>query len=169
MSEEQSIDQICQAWWEELPQRPGDRARLRRAGGTADAMMVAATHRLADRLRPLGVTSARRTALLAILLAQAKHCESSGATLPTRLGESRGDRARFSEARFRRLLRAANEEDLLLQMRRAIRILDDAIHLPSLVDAVRYWSFDPDKHVPTMIQWASEYFAKVPRPKPVHT
>jgi hypothetical protein len=52
----------------------------------------------------------------------------------------------------------------LLQLRRAIRILEGRIHLPSLTEAVRFWSFDPGKRARTITDWACDYYAKAPAP-----
>lgn len=167
MTDSTQLTSTCTAWWHDLNDRPGDRAQLRRAGSIADAMMVSATHRLADRLREFDLTSMRRVALLAVLLAQAKECQTAGASLPECLGQKRGDQATFSELRFRRLLQAASEDDLLLHLRRAVRILDNRVHLPSLIEAVRFWSFDPDKRTRIITRWACDYYGKAPTPTSV--
>jgi CRISPR type I-E-associated protein CasB/Cse2 len=164
MTESAQLAKACTAWWHDLDNRPGDRAHLRRAGSIDDALMVPATHHLGDSLRKLGLRGARRAALLASLLAQAKECDANGETMPERLGQRQGDRATFSEARFRRLLQAADEDDLLHHLRRAIRILGGQVHVPSLVEAVRFWSFDPDKRTRIISSWASGYYSKAPFP-----
>ena len=167
MSNTKQFTTTCISWWNDLNHRPGDRAQLRRAGSIADAMMVPATHRLADSVRSLGMTSMRRVALLAALLAQLKECETSGASLPESLGQKRGDQSTFSELRFRRLLQVANEDDLLLHLRRAVRILNNRVHLPSLIEAIRFWSFDPDKRTQMITRWACDYYGTAPTPTSV--
>lgn len=162
MTDTLQTTKACSAWWHDLDNRPGDRARLRRAGSIVDAMMVPATHLLADRLRRLGFTSVRRAALLASLLAQVRQFDESGDSLPERLGRKQGNRAIFSETRFRRLLQAADEDDLLLHLRRALHILGDRAHLPSLIEVARYWSFDPDKRTRIIVRWACDYYSKAP-------
>jgi CRISPR type I-E-associated protein CasB/Cse2 len=162
MKDDQGLAQACLIWWQELSSRPGDRAALRRAGSVTDALMVPSTHRLADRVRAAGLRSPRRAALLAALLSQARSCDLDGEPLPARLGQRHDDRAMFSESRFRRLLRSSDEDDLLLQLRRAIRMLDGRIHLPSLAEAIRFWSFDPGRGASTITDWACDYYAKAP-------
>lgn len=164
MNEVPSLAHACLDWWRELASRPGDRAALRRAATVNDALMVPSAHHLAHRVRSAGMRSPRRVALLAALLAQARSCETEGDPLAMRLGKKDGNRAAFSESRFRRLLRASDDDDLLLQLRRAIRMLDDRIHLPSLTDAIRFWSFDSGKQVRTMTEWACDYYASAPAP-----
>jgi CRISPR system Cascade subunit CasB len=154
---------VCSTWWESLGNHSGDRARLRRCATIGDAMMVPSAHRLADALRGTGFTSMRRVALLAALLGQVKICHVDGDSLPMTLGRTHGDRATFSENRFRRLIQASDEDDLLLQLRRAIRILDDQVHLPSLVDAIRYWSFNPESKSTSLVtRWACDYYSSAP-------
>jgi len=165
MTDSPGMTSACLDWWEGLRDHPGDRARLRRGGRIDDALMIPSTHRLADRARPFGFVSIRRVALLASIAAQAKACDVDGATLPARLGTKIGEREAFSETRFRRLLQAADEDGLLLHLRRAIRILDDRVHLPSLIEASRYWSFNPDKSTSILTRWACAYYGTVPANK----
>lgn len=55
--------------------------------------------------------------------------------LARRLGEKAGERRRLSELRFQRLLRAADGDDRLQQMRRAIALLDTRIHPLAVLEA----------------------------------
>lgn len=165
MSDERTIEDACRSWWNDLAERPGDRAALRRAATVDEALVVASTYRLGDLVRPIGMKSARRIGLLAALLAQVRECDGGEESLAALLGRSVGDRAAFSESRFRRLLKSSDEDDLLRQLRRAIRILDDRVELRSLADAVRFWSFDPDKSASVRSRWAYDYYAKAPAPR----
>ncbi|MGH0036459.1 MAG: type I-E CRISPR-associated protein Cse2/CasB [Myxococcota bacterium] len=162
MTNQGTLVEACEEWWSGLTGRPGDRAALRRASSIDDALMVASTYRLGDMTRPFGLVSSRRVGLLAALLAQIREFDRGVGSLAESLGRSAGDRAQFSETRFRRLLKASDDDDLLRQLRRAIRILDDRVDLASLVEGVRFWSFDPDKRASLRSRWAYDYYSKAP-------
>lgn len=154
---------ICRHWWEDLKNHTGDRAQLRRCQSSGAALMVPATHWLIAGMTdiPFGGCRDERLAVLAALMARADSVE---ADKPMAEIMALGDRPALSPLRFRRLLASDDIDELLTQMRRAIDLLDRRVHLPSLVDALRWWSFDAtrkeDNHV--VIKWACDYFAKAP-------
>ena len=165
MTQTETLVKATQSWWENLDYSPGDRSRLRRCGQIQDALMIAATHDLSHRLTPLGLSSLKRTALLAAITAQVRTPIQGGETMAAMLGAPGGNGPKFSEVRFRRLLRSANEDDLLLQLRRAVSMLGNSCHLPSLVETIRYWSFEPSKGSNITNQWAYDYYKAFPRQK----
>lgn len=54
---------------------------------------------------------------------------------PRLMGDKAGERRRLSELRFQRLLRAADADDRLQQMRRAVALLDERIHPLAVLEA----------------------------------
>lgn len=155
-----SPTEICRTWWEQLDQQPGDRAALRRCDNVTAALMVPSTHWLSGQLSEHRFRN-EHTAALAALLAHVKSTDTS-LQLPEAMAQ--GDPPRVSTLRFRRILASADIDVLLTQLRRAITLLNGAVHLPSLVNALHYWRFNPTSKQDsrTVREWACAYYGKAP-------
>lgn len=167
MSEERfDPGNIAHKWWRELNGDPGageDRnskgdpgafARLRRASTPIEALAEARTIELAKRLganpdKPLQLT---RIGALAAVLA---HVRGHNASTPmaTLLGpDGQGENTAMSPLRFQRLMAAETPDDLMRQMRNAVKLLKGTANIPAMSCAIYYWN---DR---TRIRWTYEYW-----------
>jgi CRISPR type I-E-associated protein CasB/Cse2 len=157
--------EVCRDWWENiLPKYPGDKSRLKRAANCHIALTVPATHSLLKRLPTKQPQRELRIAGLAALLAQVDECPDKAQPMPKALAASKGERLLYSPTRFRRLLQADDADSLLQQLRRALRILDNQVHVPSLYEAMMFWSFERDGSSKQQVRWACSYYANIPTP-----
>ena len=145
------------AWWRSELDRDTAQGRrlaaeLRRAG-PVEAVSEPSVHELA---RALGTHDAHRLARLVTLLAEVRaHVPQ---TLARRLG---GAEPALSQMRFQRLMRAEGEE-LILGLRRALRIAEHRCNVPALGTDLLFWS---EK---TRITWCFHYFG-AEAPDETHT
>ena len=139
------IGKIVRKWWSALVSSDGTkraaRARLRSCSTPNEALAIYETLDLYRQLKATyGWVKADRVAILAIVLAQAK--DGSPEPLAKALGRKAfGDKesAVLSEARFRRLLQA-DDDELMDQFRRAIRLLKNAANPESIALTILNWS-----------------------------
>jgi len=160
MSDTPTTIEICARWWRDLDHHTGDRAALRRCDSVTAALIVPTTHTLIGQLAG-HYFRIEHAAALAALLAHVKSIDSD-VRLPEAMAQ--GDRPKVSTLRFRRILASTDIDELLSQLRRAIALLNGRVDLPSLVDALRSWRFDPTKKqdARTVRDWACAYYGKVP-------
>lgn len=154
-------------WWQSLqPQRPdGERnpmadrgalARLRRAASLAEAMAEEATLDLWRRL-PGDLRERRRlprVALIAHVLAHVR--EDDGRPAIAAVGRARADdedSAALKPIRFRRLLAAREDEELMREMRRLVALAERRINVGDLGASLLFWSDA------VRARWAFDYFA----------
>lgn len=141
---------------------PGDKAtiaRLRRAPTPMDALAEAQTIRLAERL---GVTPNKphklmRVGVIAAVLAEVK--EHKGKQNNTRaLGPKTeaDENPPMSSLRFRALLAARDEADLLREMRRTVKLLGNKVNVTTLASDIYYWGDN------TRINWSYHYWQEEP-------
>lgn len=159
---------IALAWWRDLQpdEEGGDRAalaRLRRAATLTEAMAEAATIDLWRRLvscDPAHRTTAcdldllPRVAAIAHVLAHAR--ENTEQTVMRRVGRERyGDAegAILKPIRFRRLLAARADDELMREMRRLVQLADRRLDVGHLAASLLFWSDA------TRARWAFDYFA----------
>jgi CRISPR system Cascade subunit CasB len=115
-------------WWYCLQNDRGSRARLRRA----DALGVLAEpayHDLHKVLAPCSVAASTRVALV-LAHVQTDVSQSVGKSLSEKL----------SMIRFRRLLQARDEEEIVREFRRAVDICGGAINVRELAGLLLYWN-----------------------------
>jgi CRISPR system Cascade subunit CasB len=84
-------------------------------------------------------------------------------TLGRRLGHVEGGAPRMSELRFRRMLAAAEPEDLLRQWRRAVHLVRRKAHVASLADDLYAWLKEldnPEAYADRSVRfhWAYDYY-----------
>lgn len=166
--------QAAQRWWTSLqdrradgaPNRSRDRAaiaRLRRASTPGDAFDEPSVF---DLYRSLGfgvrqnevVRRLPRVAVLAAVLAQVKPSdgrEGGKQRLATMLGVKAGeDRPVMSPLRFKRLLVADAEQEILTQFRRAVALVGARnIDIGDLAESLLEWGKDPRR-----MRWAFDYY-----------
>jgi CRISPR type I-E-associated protein CasB/Cse2 len=145
---------MAREWWAQLtdPKR-GDRgvlARLRRAQNPLDAAVTPAAMALYRRLgfgeKQLTYRLTRVGALahaLAFARTDRPNTGFSRALGARREGTSNAADRIYSELRFQRLMRAADDGELMIQLRRAVAILRDTVDIESFSDFVL--NFDHDR------------------------
>ena len=164
---------IARDWWRQLrpgPSRKGDRAalaRLRRAATTGEALMEPET---IDLCRKLGVsartrapTPGRVAALAAVLAHVTQEVDPpiiGGGGRPGMMrlvGPQSTDKtvreaAKLKETRFRALMSARTDDELLTSMRRLVALTGGKANLRDLARTMLSWS---EK---TRTRWAFEYY-----------
>lgn len=160
MTDEQSVGAIVVAWHgSSLTRADGSgrtaRARLRRCASPVDALAVAETHELYERLKEHGKTPAPdRLALLAATFARLKCVRGDKlAALLGRRAAKDGPR-RLSELRFQSLIRVRSHRDLMPPLRRSLAVLgsDPACNGWALAEDLYWWDDDARN------RWCFQYF-----------
>ncbi len=136
-------------WWAELgpkpaagdqPARPGDRAtlaRLRRADGLLEAASEPATIKLFQELqfdRNYATRDLPRAALVAAVLAHVREDDRSQSVAPA-IGQPRagaGSTPLITPLRFKRIVAARSPDELLVQFRRVVAIMDKTANVKDL-------------------------------------
>jgi CRISPR system Cascade subunit CasB len=153
-------------WWRDLqdtrrdgsPNPRGDRAalaRLRRAE-PVDALTDEAVMDLYRRMfGPAFVAAKMKLAVrLALVLAHVR--ENGKLRFGEALGEG-GDNAPLKPLRFKRLLLAESEEEIIRQFRRAVDLAGDVANVLDLARLLLDWT-DPDRSEKTRTRLAFNYF-----------
>ena len=142
---------IAEEWWRDLlsAERGGPRraalARLRRAATPLEVIQEPEALRLIARLP----RDPDRVAILAGVLAFVR--KSDNKSVARAIGIDDEKRAIMSEARFRRMLQARDDE-LMDAMRRLIRLTKGKVNVYDLSDAILYWGDRVRK------RWIFEYY-----------
>jgi CRISPR system Cascade subunit CasB len=149
-----SFAEIATEWWKTLEQHPGDRANLRRADDIIVAVPIRACREFLAATGGIGQDDRVVEARVAVTLVLAQiRSDSGGAHFARRLGLQAGaDKPVLAEPRFRRLLQIERPLDLVLPLRRALRLLDQSAPVGDLADSIRYWG---DK---TKRRWLFQYY-----------
>ncbi|MBE9605678.1 type I-E CRISPR-associated protein Cse2/CasB [Acetobacteraceae bacterium H6797] len=148
-------------WWRDLQggdagPRSKDRAalaRLRRCGTVAEAMREPATFDLFRRCGGQSEFELSKVALLAALLSHVR--EESSEWVARFVGPESPDKpetAVLKPLRFRRLMEADGEEELLTAFRRLIALMDGKANVEDLARALLYWSER------TRVTWTYRYW-----------
>lgn len=146
------------AWWRSLSDNRGDRAELRRCGTLTEVVFTPAYHRLRQAVCRYGAVYDDGLAAMAGLAAKVKN-DNAGLTLAEQMATKKGDSARVSGLRFRRLLKMKDREDLFIALGRVIALLGGSVNLQSLAQSAYFWN---DR---TRKQWAFDYYSKAPSEK----
>lgn len=146
-SKQQKGPDVAEEWWEDLKERRAARARLRRAKTLLEIMQEPEALRLIERL-PINPD---RVAMLAGILAWVR--DNDDQLVARAIGRTSLDEedAPVSEARFRRLLQARDDE-LMEAMRRLVRLTKGKANVRDLSFAVLYWGDRVKK------RWIFQYY-----------
>jgi CRISPR system Cascade subunit CasB len=156
------VGAISRDWWHALNGNGGrlgrDRAafaELRRSVDPIDLAFIPAFGELRRRLGAKSDPQLRSAAMIAHVLAHVR--EDDARPVARALGPTPGDEhAAMSEARFRRLLQAREDDDLARRLIRAVRMLKGKANIADLARAVWYWN---DR---TRREWAFRYLNAEP-------
>ena len=146
-SKQQKGPDVAEEWWENLKERRAARARLRRAKTLLEIMQEPEALRLIERLP----RNPDRAAMLAGILAWVR--DNDDQLVARAIGRTSLDEedAPMSEARFRRLLQARDDE-LMEAMRRLVRLAKGKANVRDLSFAVLYWGDGVKK------RWIFQYY-----------
>lgn len=172
MTREQDIGTRARQWWhdyvEPLPHRRGAAraamARLRRTHTAMDALMEPATLDLARRLGRTRPQDLPRVGMVAAVLAHVREnddrpvARAAGPASPSADPKKDDENAVVKYGRFRRLLQA-DDDDLVDQMRRLVRLLGGKANVADLAYSIFYWG---DR---TRQRWVFDYYALGTPPK----
>ena len=157
--------QVILSWWgRRLNSDTGAarkaRAQLRRATSPSEVLALDVTHDLHGHL---GINLARgdgplRLALVAATVAGLN--SSVRASLPRRFGEGDGDNRHLSPLRFQRILRAGDDWELAIRLRRALPIVGRTANVAGLGADLLRWGED------VRTRWCFDYFGAAPPDAP---
>ncbi len=148
-------------WWRALDGNRGDRAELRRCSTLAEVVFTPAYHRLRQAVLRYGKVNDDGLAVTAGLVAKVKN-NATDYTVAEQMAVGKGDSARVSGLRFRRLLKVKEREDLFTALGRVIALLGASVNIQSLAQSVYRWN-DPYAEIPK--KWAFDYYSKAPSEK----
>jgi len=149
---------VATSWWQELNPPDGLRtgneraalAHLRRAGTPLEAVRETATLSLIQRLPHY--RNKDRIAALAGVLAWVRENDDRPVARVIGRGSLDNSDAVMSEVRFRRLLHAADDGELMDAMRRLVRLADRKVNVRDLSNSVLYWGDGVRK------RWIFDYY-----------
>lgn len=133
-------------WWADLENNKGDRAALKRCGRPVEIAFIGAFHKLRFNLQSEAF-SPERLLLVAGLVPQVRLGDPStdqgrGDDLAVQMAKpsGKGREAAVHELRFRRLLQCQHSHELLIDLRRIIRLLDNRVDIYSLANTAYGWN-----------------------------
>lgn len=148
------LGEVLQQWWNDLQERNGDRAELRRAKTVADVILLPIFHRACLRFKPFFKEDEQWEVRLAAVLGLMAHIRHANPEQALAL-QMAGSPPVVSELRFRRLIQR-DRADLYVSMIRVLRILGNKANLHDVANSVYYWG-DKVKR-----DWAFAYFPNTP-------
>jgi CRISPR system Cascade subunit CasB len=148
---------IILEWWEELADKRGDRAELRRARSLEAVIFTSAYQRLWRRLRAMGWKTEDGVALVAGVLAHAGAHDPSARFAAQLAAPAHGDKPRYSGLRFRRLLQHETREELFEPAIRALALIGGRANLTDLARSLYDWNDKTRRH------WAFAYYGSNPK------
>lgn len=157
-SKTQTPEAIVYNWWQELRERKGNRAELRRAKTLSEVAFVPAYHTLRRRLMGTDWNNWEGIASIAGALA---HVDYHDGVLPfpalmASPGKT-GQSARVRGLRFRRLIQNKTREDLFGPVIRIIHLLEKRANVRDLAKSLYWWNDS------TRREWAFDYYDKSPK------
>ena len=139
-------------WWSELAHHKGDRAQLRRCQTVLDVALTPAFHTVLKRLgSKLNEKDRDRAALVVGVLAHVEQDLSVHSFGKAMWGVG-NDEPTVSDLRFRRLLRLDEPNELLRELKRAVRQVDGSAPINSLANDLMRWGDKAKK------DWAFAYY-----------
>ncbi|AID25750.1 type I-E CRISPR-associated protein Cse2/CasB [Salmonella bongori] len=160
-------------WHEELQEKRGARASLRRSVTVNDVCLSEGFRSLLMQTHTLWKIEGQewRFTALALTTAVAANVKTidERQTFAAQLGQMTGNNPVMSERRFTRLSTVKTSDELLRQLRRAVKLLNGAVNLISLAEDIFRWCQEHDdllnhhrrQQRPTefiRIRWALEYY-----------
>ncbi len=137
-------------WWTALQKDPGERAELRRCHTLNEAVLTPAYQRLRIALIKTLQGNEEGLAAVAGLLAHVKSPQFQ--PIARQMAEKKNDKPVVSESRFRRLLKAKDQRELFIAMKRVLHLLDGNADLYTLAQAAYFWNER------TRRDWANDYY-----------
>lgn len=160
---------LLKDWWKRLEDNKGERAFLRRASTLTQVMLSPSFVDLLRTLRnqdySIGGYDLPLSKIAAIAGLSARIESLSEESLATRMGTPKpgASTPAFSELRLRRILACDDIEELYVQLRRAIAILDDTVNLADLAATIWNWSpMDAKRPRDPRRQIAYDYYSVAP-------
>lgn len=149
------------SWWTGLNEDRGGRAVLRRASTPSEVAFCGSFHRLLAKLREAGCPISNRQAdWIAAVAGLVAHVKShaGGASVAQQMAtpKSPGAGGRVSGLRFRRVLAAADRDELYPLLIRVVRLLDGNVNVVNLAKSAFWWNERTKK------EWAYDYYATAP-------
>ena len=170
---EPSNREVLLKWWQELGDRRGERAELRRSD-TLDAVLLCEGFRhLWQALAQTGQCRERDMlawACVAAALAEVREQPTDeGMTFARRLGTQKEKTGKpyMSEMRFAQLQKSRSGDDFLRRLRRALALVNKAAPVLSLADNILHWFYEQQGNMGTKptdrlaVRWATDYFTAV--------
>lgn len=160
-------------WHEELQEKRGARASLRRSKTVSEACLSEGFRSLLMQTHTLWKIDGQEwrftaLALVAALSANVKTINEE-ITFAAQLGQMTGNHPVMSELRFSRLSAVKEPDDFLRQLRRAVQLLNGSVNLISMADDIFRWCRENDDLLNHMrrqqqpgefirIRWALDYY-----------
>lgn len=164
---------VLKEWHEDLQDLRGQRAGLRRSNTVNEACLSEGFRSLLMRTHTLWNIAGEewRFSALALTAALAAHVQKiiERPTFAAQLGQKNGSNPVMSTLRFSRMTAVKTPDDLLRQLRRAVKLLKGEVNLPSLAEDIFRWCRENDDRLnhfhralqPTefiKIRWALDYY-----------
>lgn len=152
---------ILYTWWKKLEHNKGDRAELKRCGELSEIALLPAYHHvrmlLADKFI---IPNKNENALCAVIgiLAGLKN-ESVIFSAAELFAEKKGESAKVSGLRFRRLLKCKTQQELFTSLRRILKLVDSTANPISIAHDIYNWGETIKK------KWAFDYYSKASNEK----
>jgi len=154
---------ILRNWWQELDNKKGEKAALKRAGSLTEVVFCPAYHRLLRTLRgaEYSVQQSRYPKLAAITGLSARIEDDIPGSFGAQMGALQpGDKPILSELRVRRVLASGDLEELYVLLRRALGILGGNASLSGLAFTIWQWESLAEKRpYDSRRQMAYDYYA----------
>jgi len=153
---DQAFGEALLKWWDQLQDRSGDRAELRRAQTVEGVVLLPVFQRACVRFAPYfrherdDSWQLRLAAILGLLAHVRQHNPEQSLAI-----QMAGNPPVVSELRFRRLIQR-DRADLYISMIRILRMLGNKANLNDLATSVYYWGDDVKR------RWAFDYFPNTP-------
>jgi CRISPR system Cascade subunit CasB len=148
---------ILLRWWEDLQERAGDRATLRRCRTPTEVVFEPPYHELYRQLTDHAYVHEDDLATVAGLAVRVDE-NATDKPLGQQMAAPRGAGGRpvLTPARFRRLLDLEDRERVFSSAIRVVDLLDGTLNLPDLATTVYWWNDRAKKHL------AYDYYENAP-------
>jgi CRISPR system Cascade subunit CasB len=164
------------AWRKSIDEKPGERARLRRAESPDDVLLSEAFLNFLQKMPEEWSESNHlpASALIATVLAHANVHEINQyetISFATQLATTKdgGEKPRMSELRFQQLQKSHDPNEFSRRIVRAVKMLDGNVNLFSLANDILHWMHEYRKGIDRNPQkrlafcWASDYYRALPK------